>query len=65
MVGFSFGAFVALSAQAQTKAARLLLVAPPVAMFDFPAESGVASLWLVMQGSADEIVNPTKVLAWV
>lgn len=41
LAGFSFGAFVALSGQPQMNAARLLLVAPPVAMFDFPAESGV------------------------
>ncbi len=65
LAGFSFGAFVALSAQARAKAARLLLVAPPVAMFDFPAESGVTIPWLVIQGSADEIVDPAQVSAWV
>ena len=65
LAGFSFGAFVALSAQAQTKAARLLLVAPPVAMFDFPVESGVTIPWLVIQGSADEIVDPAQVSEWV
>ncbi len=64
LAGFSFGAFVALNAQAQTKAARLLLVAPPVAMFDFPAESGVTIPWLVIQGSADEIVDPAQVSTW-
>ncbi|HHI93370.1 MAG TPA: alpha/beta fold hydrolase [Gammaproteobacteria bacterium] len=65
LAGFSFGAFVALSAQAQLKAARLLLVAPPVAMFDFPVESGVTVPWLVIQGSVDEIVDPALVSAWV
>ncbi|MCF6256694.1 MAG: alpha/beta fold hydrolase [Gammaproteobacteria bacterium] len=65
LTGFSFGAFVALRAQARAKAARLLLVAPPVAMFDFPAESGVTISWLVIQGSADEIVDPAQVSAWV
>lgn len=65
LAGFSFGAFVALSGQAQVNAARLLLVAPPVAMFDFPAESGVSIPWKVIQGSADEIVDPAQVSAWV
>ena len=64
LAGFSFGAFVALSGQAQMKAARLLLVAPPVAMFDFPVESGVAIPWLVIQGGADEIVDPAQVSVW-
>lgn len=65
LAGFSFGAFVALSGQAQVNAARLLLVAPPVAMFDFPAEGGVSIPWMVIQGSADDIVDPAQVSAWV
>lgn len=65
LAGFSFGAYVALSAQSQAQAARLLLVAPPVAMFDFPPEGGVDIPWLVIQGSADEIVDPRQVRAWV
>jgi uncharacterized protein len=65
LAGFSFGAFVALSGQERADAARLLLVAPPVAMFDFPAQSGVQIPWLVVQGSADEIVEPERVSAWV
>lgn len=63
--GFSFGAFVALSGQARVGAERLLLVAPPVSMFDFPAEGGVQIPWVVIQGSADEIVDPAQVSAWV
>jgi uncharacterized protein len=65
LAGFSFGAFVALSGQAQANAARLLLVAPPVAMFEFPPESAVDIPWLVVQGSADEVVEPEQVCAWV
>lgn len=65
LAGFSFGAYVALSAQARAKVARLLLVAPPVAMFEFPVESGVEIPWLVVQGSADEIVKPEQVSVWV
>jgi len=65
LAGFSFGAFVALSGQSQVQAERLLLVAPPVAMFDFPPEGGVAIPWMVIQGSADEVVDPQQVTAWV
>jgi len=65
LAGFSFGAYVALRGQAQVQAERLLLVAPPVAMFDFPDEAGVAIPWVVIQGNEDEIVDPTQVLAWV
>jgi alpha/beta superfamily hydrolase len=65
LAGFSFGAYVALSGQTQALADRLLLVAPPVAMFDFPAEGGVNIPWMVVQGSSDEIVDPTEVSAWV
>ena len=65
LAGFSFGAYVALSGQSQAQADRLLLVAPPVAMFDFPAEGGVNISWMVVQGGADEIVDPAEVSAWV
>ena len=65
LAGFSFGAYVALSGQARAQSERLLLVAPPVAMFDFPAESGVTIPWMVVQGSEDEIVAPEEVSTWV
>ncbi|MDT8383942.1 MAG: alpha/beta family hydrolase [Gammaproteobacteria bacterium] len=65
LAGFSFGAYVALMSQATAQAERLLLVAPPVAMFDFSAESGVQIPWMVVQGGADEIVDPQQVSAWV
>lgn len=65
LAGFSFGAYVALSGQARAQAERLLLVAPPVAMFDFPAEGGVTIPWMVVQGSEDEIVAPEQVSTWV
>ncbi|HEC18113.1 MAG TPA: alpha/beta hydrolase [Gammaproteobacteria bacterium] len=64
LAGFSFGAFVALSGHVRAGAQSLLLVAPPVAMFDFPAESGVSIPWLVIQGSDDEVVDPAQVSAW-
>lgn len=65
LAGFSFGAFVALSGQARVAAERLLLVAPPVAMFDFPPDGDVEIPWMVIQGSADDVVDPLRVSAWV
>jgi len=34
-------------------------------VFDFPAKSGVTIPWRVIHGSADEIVDPAQVSAWV
>lgn len=65
LAGFSFGAYVALRAQAQVRAERLLLVAPPVTMFDFTGLAPVEVPWLVVQGGRDEIIAPEAVSAWV
>ena len=64
LAGFSFGAFVALSGHKLARADRLLLVAPPVAMFEFPAEAGVEIPWCVIQGTEDEVVDSAQVVAW-
>ncbi|MBL1275564.1 MAG: alpha/beta hydrolase [Ectothiorhodospiraceae bacterium] len=64
LAGFSFGAYVALSGHKQATADRLLLVAPPVAMFKFPADAGVEIPWCVIQGSDDEIVESSQVISW-
>ena len=63
LAGFSFGAYVAFQAQARAKFDRLLLVAPPVSMYHFP-EIEVDIPWLVIQGSADEVIDPKAVSAW-
>lgn len=66
LAGFSFGAYVAARAQQQLEAERLLLVAPPVTMFDFPALGQVrANTFLVVQGGKDEVIDPNAVSAWV
>lgn len=65
LLGFSFGAFVALRAQKQARAAGLLLVAPPVAMFDFDELAAVQVPWVVVQGGKDEITEPEAVSRWV
>jgi alpha/beta superfamily hydrolase len=55
LAGFSFGAFVAL----------LITVAPPVDRFDFSGLAAPRAPWLVVQGDADDIVDPQRVLEWV
>ncbi len=65
LAGFSFGAFVAWAGYRQAGAARLLLVAPPVDMFDFAREGAVDVPWMVVQGCADEVVDADSVSRWV
>jgi alpha/beta superfamily hydrolase len=63
--GFSFGSWVAARAHREAGAERLLLVAPPVELFDFGEIPDIALPWLVIQGGLDEITPPMAVSAWV
>lgn len=65
LAGFSFGAYVALRAHADAGVQRLLLVAPPVTMFDFKDLPPVKVPWLVVQGGRDEVIAPYAVSEWV
>jgi alpha/beta superfamily hydrolase len=65
LAGFSFGAFVAARSHVAVGAARLLLVAPPVTLFDFRDVPPVTVPWMVVQGGQDEIIAPPAVSAWV
>ncbi len=64
LAGFSFGAAVAVRAAQRASPRKLVAVAPgitPVAM------QGVASPrcpWLLVQGDADEVIEPAAVLEW-
>jgi uncharacterized protein len=65
LAGFSFGAFVALRLALARDTVRLITVAPPVGRFDFSELHAPACPWLVVQGDADEVVDPSTVIAWV
>jgi uncharacterized protein len=65
LAGFSFGAFVALRLALEEAPSRLITVAPPVDRFDFSGLAVPKCPWLVVQGDADEVVDPERVLAWV
>jgi alpha/beta superfamily hydrolase len=65
LAGFSFGAFVALRLALSRDTARLITVAPPVGRFDFSRLRAPACPWLVVQGDADDVVDPRAVIDWV
>ncbi|MDH5572466.1 MAG: alpha/beta hydrolase [Gammaproteobacteria bacterium] len=65
LAGFSFGAYVAYRTLGHTEAQRLVLVAPPVTMFEFAdtVEPGIP--WMVIQGQEDEVISADMVTDWV
>jgi alpha/beta superfamily hydrolase len=62
--GFSFGAYVAMRFSAAHRLQRLIMVAPPVTRFDFLGLGAPTIPWLVVQGDADEVVDPQAVMNW-
>ena len=62
--GFSFGAYVALRAAQRHDLAGLILVAPPVGRFDFSGLAPPRCPWTVIQGDADDVVDPGRVIDW-
>jgi uncharacterized protein len=66
VAGFSFGAYVALRLAAQRRVSHLITVAPPVGRFefDFSPLGRPGCPWLLVQGEADDVVDPATVIAW-
>lgn len=65
LAGFSFGAYVSLQAAEAVQPALLISVAPPAGRWDFSNIPMPAMPWLVIQGEADEIVDPQAVYDWL
>ena len=67
LAGFSFGAYVTLAAAADLLPDAVISIAPPAAGrgWDFAAIAAPDVPWLVVQGDADEIVDPNAVYAWI
>jgi len=65
LAGFSFGAWIALKSTQQLQPERLVLVAPPVDMYDFSVIPEVSVPWMVIQGGGDEVVSAAAVAGWV
>jgi uncharacterized protein len=62
--GFSFGGYVALLAAQQRDIARLITVAPAVHRFAAEGVTAPRVPWLLIQGDADEVVDPRSVIEW-
>lgn len=65
LAGFSFGAWIAVRAAAQRSCRQLITVAPPVQRFAIRDEPQPQCPWLIVQGSADELVDSNAVVAWI
>jgi uncharacterized protein len=69
IAGFSFGAYVALRLAQQRlpqqRPLRRLIAIAPAIQRQGEAAMPVPCPWLVVQGDADEIVDPAGVIAWI
>ena len=65
MAGFSFGAYVALRLAQQRVPRYLITIAPAIQRFDASALAVPQCPWLVVQGHADDVVDPAAVIDWV
>jgi uncharacterized protein len=69
LAGFSFGSYVAYRAATisrhKDRIVKLLLIAPPATYPEFSELPEPEMPWVVVQGEADEIIDPDKVFAWL
>jgi len=67
LAGFSFGAYVSLRAAEELQPEMLISIAPPASGrgWDFDSIAMPTMPWLVIQGDADEIVDPQAVYDWL
>jgi uncharacterized protein len=65
LAGFSFGSYVSLINAEQLHADVLISIAPPVGRWPFEGIALPTMPWLIVQGEADEIVEPQAVFDWV
>ncbi len=64
LVGFSFGAYIALATAHQSKAKKLITIAPAIHLYDFNQIVLPNNDWLLIQGDADEIVPAKEAILW-
>ncbi len=64
IAGFSFGGYVALRLALKRGAARLITVAPAVQRFEAFSGQVPDCPWLIVQGDADDVVDPKAIIAW-
>ena len=64
LAGFSFGSYVSLQSVGQSNPDYLVSIAPPAGRWNFDAITPPGMPWLVVQGTADELVDATAVKQW-
>ena len=64
LAGFSFGGAVAVRAAARAGAEALVTVAPGITRVAMGGVASPACRWLLVQGDADDVIEPAAVLAW-
>lgn len=64
LAGFSFGAYIAIRAAAETHPSGLVSIAPPVNHFPLDGPLNITCPWVVVQGEDDEVVPTAEVLTW-
>ncbi len=65
LAGFSFGSYVSIRNAVRLHADALISIAPPVRRWAFETIVAPACPWLVVQGEADEVVEPQAVFDWI
>lgn len=65
LVGFSFGSYVTIRNAVRLRADALISIAPPVGRWEFETIDLPSCPWLIVQGEADEVVEPQAVFDWV
>ncbi len=65
LAGFSFGGYVTLRNAVRLRADALISIAPPIGMRPLDDLKLPTCPWLLIQGEADEVVDPQAVFDWV
>jgi alpha/beta superfamily hydrolase len=65
LAGFSFGGYVALRLAQQRVPRHLITIAPALERFEAFGMGVPRCPWLVVQGDADDVVDPKAVINWV
>ena len=64
LAGFSFGGAVAVRAAAQAQPEELITVAPGITRVAMEGIASPACPWLIVQGDADDVIEPAAVQEW-
>ena len=65
LAGFSFGSYVSIAQAVPLHADALISIAPPAGRYEFGTVALPTCPWLIVQGEADEVVEPQAVFDWV